>query len=343
MSYRKQLVPFVVAIGFAMTAQNSPAQNEKRFDRFDGAVVSLAFADDDLFAAAANGNPGADRSGQIRLQSSTREQPPEFLQYESSEPLSHRFTHLAFSRDGVYLAALSANVRSLTGTVPGGARVWDFKSRKLVGVIPRARAFVVFTPDAKRFVTCQSDNSFVMFSAPSFNEPKSIEIEIPSGDAISCAAFGKNVNLIAFGTRNGSVSLYDFESRKLVPLLKAPSIAKTFLAFSFTGNFIATLGADGSVSVWDAAEHSLLKFAGSHDSSVTALEFAPSGKLLAMAYRDGSTRLWELPDGGRGSITRGETISFHRAPVKAIAFSPGGTALATGGLDEMVVVTPIKY
>jgi WD40 repeat protein len=328
-------------VGIALSTALS-AENTTRFGGLDGAVVSVAFADNEIFAAAASGNPGADRSGQIRLLSTTRSPVPISLQYESFESasqLSHRFTEVTFSRDGVYFAALSSSVKSLTRNVPGGARVWDFKSGKLVGVLPKARGFLSFSPDSKTLATSQSEDSLALYALPNFNEPK--VVSLPKGEIVTRGAFGKDPNLLAIGTRSGLVMVYTLAGETHARF-EAPPGPKRALAFSFSGAFIATIGADGRMAVWDTEKQTPLEFAWSQTAPATAVAFAPSGKTLATGHRDGSVRLWNLPENGRGPLKEREQFSLHRTPVQALAFSPDGKALATGGLDEIVLVTSLE-
>lgn len=51
--------------------------------------------------------------------------------------------------------------------------------------------------------------------------------------------------------------------------------------------------------------------------------------LIATALTDGTVRLWDIATGGQRAVLRG-----HTQPVRAIAFSPDGTLVASGGGDE---------
>lgn len=64
------------------------------------------------------------------------------------------------------------------------------------------------------------------------------------------------------------------------------------------------------------------------NSPVHAIAFSPvadSGQMVT-AHEDGTLRLWEVTTGGQTAVLTG-----HHAPVRALAFSPDGTLLASGG------------
>ena len=58
----------------------------------------------------------------------------------------------------------------------------------------------------------------------------------------------------------------------------------------------------------------------------TGVAFNADGSLLVTGHADGTVRLWDISTGGLRGLLRG-----HTQPVQAVAFSPDGTRIASGG------------
>jgi len=69
----------------------------------------------------------------------------------------------------------------------------------------------------------------------------------------------------------------------------------------------------------------LLRMSGSPVHAVSFNPAAGSGQMVT-AHEDGTLRLWEVTTGGQTTVLTG-----HHAPVRALAFSPDGMLLASGG------------
>ncbi len=140
------------------------------------------------------------------------------------------------------------------------------------------------------------------------------------------------VSVLALGTRNGQVRLWDLDRDDLVKQLPGPNYRVSAMAYSPDGRLLGVLSEDGSVEIWEVENGR--KRPGFLDqlapgAFVKHLAFSPDGKRLATAHLDGTTKVWRVNDGRLERVLRG-----HLWFVRAVAFSTDGRLLATAGQDH---------
>ena len=183
-----------------------------------------------------------------------------------------------------------------------------------------------------------------------------VRLTIP-GSGIQRAVYSADGSRIGIAGASGS-SAYDVADLSAEDFDDAPA---RDIAFSKNGD-AATVGHDGDVVVWphsDSAEPSFLEV--DRTVPVEALAFDPRGALLAVASGD-VVRVWEWnrprPSSdveeeftGEGETQVGSTtygrvdqaddavvLRGHDGPVRAIAFSPDGSLLATASTDATITL-----
>ncbi len=128
------------------------------------------------------------------------------------------------------------------------------------------------------------------------------------------------------------------------------------MAVSPDGRILALAGEDGAMNLFDPATGRRLAPAlGGHGGPVYALAFSPSGTLLASGGSGGvdskgvpnagEIRLWDLKGlHANGEVLPlGEPIPAHTSAVHALAFSPDGQRLASGGGGQLAWADPDGY
>ena len=152
-------------------------------------------------------------------------------------------------------------------------------------------------------------------------------------DSVSAVGFSPDGKLLASGSRDNTVRVWDLATGKELQRFSHDSPVNA-VSFSPGGKLLASGSEDKTVRLWDLATgKELQRF--SHDSSVTAVSFSPDGKTLASGSgdvidKDNTVRVWDLATGKE--LHR----LAHDSTVNAVSFSPDGKTLATGSWDKTV-------
>jgi WD40 repeat protein len=154
-------------------------------------------------------------------------------------------------------------------------------------------------------------------------------------------AFSPDGRLLACGSEDGAVRLYDVSSRQVLgEPLTGHGGAVTSVAFSPDGKLLASGSKDKTVRLWDVANRKVLRepLTG-HGGTVTSVAFSPDGRLLASGSKDGTVRLWKVASGKLQRKLAGRKQEDKQA-ITSLAFSPNGRWLASGSESQTVAFSP---
>ncbi len=151
-------------------------------------------------------------------------------------------------------------------------------------------------------------------------------------DLVLSLAFSPDERMLASGSLDGSIKLWDVESCALL-WSGWHTKGSTCLAFAPDGGMLASAGLDATVRLWDAKLGTPLENV-LHPGAVFSLAWSPHGRLLASGDFAGTIRRWERQPSGPARCV--QTLWGHSNWVRGLAFAPDGSLLASASWDGSV-------
>ncbi|MEU5080629.1 MULTISPECIES: caspase, EACC1-associated type [Streptomyces] len=145
---------------------------------------------------------------------------------------------------------------------------------------------------------------------------------------LSAVAYAPDGRLVAGGSEDGSIYLWNAATAERVRILSGHSDRITSLAFDPGSSTLASASDDKTVRLWDLSSgesrHTL-----SHPGQVYSVAFSPDGGTLVSGGQGDAVRLWSVSDGSAR-----ETFHDQKEDVLAVAFSPDGEMVLSGSYDR---------
>lgn len=188
------------------------------------------------------------------------------------------------------------------------------------GVLGGSDRTVAFSADGKQLAVASGIGIWI------YDAATAREVDLLNGGQptlVRSVAYSPDGTLIAAGTRDGTVQLWEVNRGRLLVPLRLPSSWREVdaLAFSPDGRIVAS-GSHDEIQLWDVENQRHLKTLKGHKGRIFSLAFSPDGKTLASGAEDHTVILWE-------SATGNNIATFqHSSEVFSVAISPNGESLA---------------
>jgi RNA polymerase sigma factor (sigma-70 family) len=203
----------------------------------------------------------------------------------------------AFFPDGTRLAS--------AGTYGAPSRVWDTETKKEICTL-RDAGFsygVAVAPDGKLVALGARNDGFVRLYDPVRGElvarlDGSNRPQLPGmifSHAQNSVCFSPDGKLLASGSYDTTVWLWDVAARKAARVLTGHESSVKSVVFSPDGKTLASAGDDRSIRLWDTATGKQRRKLTGHQYDIYSLAFSPDSKRLASASLDGTVLIWAVP------------------------------------------------
>lgn len=210
--------------------------------------------------------------------------------------------------DWVTTVAVSPDGQTvLTGSNDQKVRLWDIETEISLGEYAgddgQLRS-VVFTPDGTKFLSgadharlIDIETGDVVQRYPRLitDEETGEIVEEFEGHSsrINSAAFSSDGSLLATGSADATIRLWETETGKLLTVFEGHSGQVRTVMFSADDSKILTSSADATIRLWSVTGLELRIFSG-HDTWVNQAAFSPDGRFAVSGSWDDTLKIWHI-------------------------------------------------
>jgi WD40 repeat protein/serine/threonine protein kinase len=216
----------------------------------------------------------------------------------------------------------------------GGADVHlvDTKSGQKLRVLPKAGDRAVFSPDGKRIATANWGGwdsglqAVILWDVDSGRKLNVLE----DMRQVLGMAFSHDGNLLAIGTRQGEVTLWNLHDFSHETLRKRSGDIARSVALSADGRWLEVGMQTQDVEVWNVPERRQVESFRGHTAEITAVGYSPDGAKLASCAEDGTIRFWAPPPPAIQKLVPEVELRGYSFWVGNPTFSPDSRWVAAG-------------
>jgi len=256
------------------------------------------------------------------------------------EVINGKPTGLTFEVNGEIPSVNISLISTQTGQVVDSATVngtWPSCPQGISSSIPPLMA----TPLSVQGLQKEIADTEIVDLVSQVNFPTLSTLTGHTGYAVESVAFSPDGKLLAAGSDDNSVILWDVASGKEVNTLNGHGHLRYIrsVAFSPDGKLLASESDNFTVVLWDVASGQAVNTLTGNTSYVDSVAFSPDGKLLA-SVSDSIVILWDVASGQEVRMLKGTPPGY----IESVAFSRDGKLLASasagayGQTDSTVIL-----
>jgi WD40 repeat protein len=229
----------------------------------------------------------------------------------------------------------------LTCSTDGKVRRWDARTGEELGSFSTGGPAETFAASPDGGTLARSNRSQTALWDVAAGAPRELE---DGPGSLTRLAFSADGALLAGGGQDGTVTVWDMASGRVLARLERKGTQVSGLSFSPDGRTLAVAllpgagpeaEAEGGLLLWDVQRQQVRASLPGHAAGTRCVAFAPDGRVLATGGDDGLMRLWDVASGQERVA-----LEWHLDDVCAVAFSPDGQTVVSGSFDGTAKLWP---
>ncbi|WP_315789311.1 serine/threonine-protein kinase [Fischerella sp. JS2] len=180
--------------------------------------------------------------------------------------------------------------------------IWNLKTGEFIYEIAGHFGLVnsiAFSPDSQILASGSNDATIKLWSVKTGKLIRTLnenaqEYKFPENyQAILSVAFSPQGNIIASGSRDKIINLWNPITGQLIRTLSGHSELINSLAFSPDGKILATASKDKTIKLWQIDIGNQIYTFSKYSHSVNCITFSPDGQTLASCDDSGNIKIWQ--------------------------------------------------